>query len=142
MHARATFSPLWVFFCAMVAVTSLTTPSLAQERLLAQYVADIGPEDHYNSSGTRLTSFAALIAQDRANYHRFGIRHDDDGADPIFSDRAMRAQIGPGVMDIEDYYDQYVRNILASNGAGGTYFIVNVYGQAGRISRISITVPG
>ncbi len=120
----------------------LAAPVWAQERLLAEYVADIGPEDHYNSSGTRLTSFAALIAQDRANYHRFGIRHRSDGNDPIFASREMRAQIGPGVLRIEDYYRQYVASIVASNGQGGTYMIVQVFGTGNRITRISIVVPG
>ena len=109
---------------------------------MAEYVADIGPEDHYNSSGTRLTSFAALIAQDRANYHRFGIRHKNDGNDPIFSSREMRAQIGPGVLRIEGYYQQYVANVVASDGYGGTYLVVQVYGNGNRITRISIVVPG
>ena len=109
---------------------------------MAQYVADLGPEDHYNSSGTRLTSFAALIAQDRANYHRFGVRHKHDGNDPIFASREMRAQISPAVLYIEDYFQQYVANVMASNGVGGTYMVVQVYGYGNRITRISIVVPG
>ena len=120
----------------------LPVTALAQERLLAEYIADIGPEDHFNSSGARLTSFAALIAQDRANYHRFGIRHANEGWDSIFGDRAMRAQIGPALMSIEPFYQQYVANVIASGGQGGTYMVVQVYGFADRLTRISIIVPG
>lgn len=120
----------------------LTAPATAQERLLAEYVADLGPEDHYTSSGQRLTSFAGLLAQDRANYHRFGIRHKSDGADPIFSSREMRAQIGPSVVQIQSYYKPYIKNVVASNGSGGTYVVVSVFGNGNKITRITIVVPG
>ncbi|MBO9420105.1 hypothetical protein J7481_11410 [Labrenzia sp. R4_2] len=116
--------------------------AVAQEQLLARYIANIGPEDHYNSSGKRLTSFAALIAQDRANFHRFGIRHQHDGFDPIFTHRSMRAQISPAVLKVESYYREYINHVVSSNGADGTYIIVYVYGYGNRITRISIDVPG
>lgn len=61
--------------------------------LIADYFVELGPQDFYNSSGTRLTSTAAIFQQDRANVHRFGIRHGGDGLDPIFSNRDLRAQI-------------------------------------------------
>lgn len=127
---------------AFVSLTCLMPLSAKAEQLLASYVADLGPEDHYNSSGQRLTSFAALLAQDRANYHRFGIRHASDGNDPIFANRAMRAQIGPGVLRIESYYNQYVQNILNTQSPIGTYMVVEVYGSGNTITRISIVVPG
>lgn len=112
----------------------------AQEVLLAEYVADIGPEDHYNSSGTRLGTFGALLAQDRANFHRFGIRHPNDGWDPIFDSRAMRAQISDSVLRVPDYDAPYVRNVLDT--PAGTYMVVYVYGVGERITRITIEVPG
>ncbi|MEM7074212.1 MAG: hypothetical protein AAGA28_13695 [Pseudomonadota bacterium] len=60
---------------------------------IAYYVAWIGPEDMRNSGGARLTDFGAVLQQDRANYHRFGIRHPQDEGDPVFGDRAQRARI-------------------------------------------------
>lgn len=126
----------------LLSMNGLTNPAAAQEQLLTRYIASIGPEDHYNSSGKRLTSFAALIAQDRANYHRFGIRHEHDEFDPIFGKRSMRAQISPSVLKIENYYDEYINHVVSSDGVGGTYIVIRVYGHEDRITRISIDVPG
>lgn len=116
----------------------MAAPLWAQKRLMAEYVADIDPEDYYNSCGTRLTSFAALIAQVRANYHRIGTQHRVEGNDPIFASREMRARIIPALFRIESPYQQYV----ASSGQGGNYLVVQVYGYGNRITRTSIVVPG
>ena len=120
----------------------IAMPAFSQERLLAQYIADIGPEDHLNSEGEKLDSFAALLAQDRANYHRFSIRHGDDEGDPIFFSRQMRDQISPEIVQVPSIYKQYVENVLASDGSNGTYLVVYVFGSPNRISRITIDVPG
>lgn len=127
----------------IVGLAGLAPPDArAQDQLLTQYVADLGPEDHVNSKGQRLGSFAALLAQDRANYHRFGIRHRSDGADPIFSSRAMRAQITAAIVEVPDYYQPYVDNVMSSDGSGGTYMVVKVFGSGKTISKITIDVPG
>ena len=68
------------------------TMSLADD-LIADYFVELGPQDFYNSSGVRLSSTAAIFQQDRANLHRFGIKHGGDTLDPVFSSREMRAQI-------------------------------------------------
>lgn len=49
------------------------------------YYALIGPEDLYNSSGVRLNDAVQIVRQDRANVHRYGIRHDGDDKDKFFS---------------------------------------------------------
>lgn len=67
-------------------------------REIAWYGATIGTDDLYNSRGTRLTDPGAVIQQDRANYHRFGLRQQGDMGDPVFHDRAARARI-PGLVD-------------------------------------------
>jgi hypothetical protein len=46
--------------------------------------------DHFNSNGQRLTSAAAIIRQDRANFHRFGIRDPQDEDDRFFADANNR----------------------------------------------------
>src|SRR3984957_18842556 len=51
----------------------IPTSSQAQQ-LIGSYVALLSEADHFNSNGQRLTSAAAIIRQDRANYHRYGIR--------------------------------------------------------------------
>ena len=67
-------------------------PGVAQQTV-ATYFAALGPQDYYNSSGTRLTSFAQVLQQDRANFHRFGVRDVYDEGDPIFADREARSMI-------------------------------------------------
>jgi hypothetical protein len=52
-------------------------PGKAQE-LMESYVAFLSEADHFNSNGERLRSAAAIIRQDRANFHRFGRRDPDD----------------------------------------------------------------
>ncbi|GGL76571.1 hypothetical protein [Wenxinia marina] len=69
-------------------------PAAAQQwNQLAYYVAWIGPEDMRNSSGVRLTSLGAVLQQDRANVHRFNIRHPQDEYDPVFGNQSVRAMI-------------------------------------------------
>ena len=54
---------------------------LSAEPLLGIYVARLGSNDHFNSSGKRLTSVAAIIRQDRANFHKLGLRDIEDQND-------------------------------------------------------------
>lgn len=72
----------------------LLAPVAAQaQQLIGSYYALLGPQDHVNSSGTRLTDFGAILQQDRANYHRFGRAEELDEFDPIFGDAGQRARI-------------------------------------------------
>ncbi len=48
-------------------------------QVVANYIAHIGARDLRNSSGVRLTNYAAILQQDRANLHKTG-RNDGDGA--------------------------------------------------------------
>lgn len=59
--------------------------------LLESYVAVLSERDHFNSSGTRLTTAAAIIRQDRANFHKFVKRDDGDQSDRFFADAKNRA---------------------------------------------------
>lgn len=78
---------------ALAASLTIAASATRADDIIATYYVELGPQDFYNSSGTRLRDGAAIFQQDRANYHRFGIRHGGDSRDPIFSDRALRAQI-------------------------------------------------
>ena len=49
--------------------------------------------DHFNSRGQRLTTAAAIIRQNRANFHRFGIRSPEDQDDPFFASEGNRAAL-------------------------------------------------
>jgi hypothetical protein len=67
-------------------------PSQAQQ-LLESYVAELSERDHFNSAGQRLTTAAAIIRQDRANFHRFGLRDPGDEDDKFFADEGNRAAL-------------------------------------------------
>jgi hypothetical protein len=77
---------------ASAALLSGAISAQAQE-LLETYVARIGPNDHFNTRGVRLKSFAAVIRQDRANFHKFGRRDAEDEHDTFFSSKANRARM-------------------------------------------------
>ncbi|WP_102107503.1 hypothetical protein [Oceaniglobus roseus] len=77
-----------------LALGTLPAPLPAQQwNQQAYYIAWIGPEDMRNSRGQPVTSLGGVIQQDRANFHRFGLRHPQDEGDPVFADQATRARI-------------------------------------------------
>jgi hypothetical protein len=61
--------------------------------LRESYTARLGPADHFNSIGARLTSAAAIIRQDRANYHQFAKRDAEDEGDRFFASLENRATL-------------------------------------------------
>ena len=79
-----------IFLVAIVVTIIAGYPGYAQ-RSLESYVARLSERDHFNSNGQRLTTAAAIIRQDRANYHRFGIRDAEDEDDKFFADEGNRA---------------------------------------------------
>jgi hypothetical protein len=77
---------------AMFCVTASFATCSAQE-LRESYKAFLSERDHFNSEGRRLTSAAAIVRQDRANVHRFGIRGAEDQDDIFFADANNRAAL-------------------------------------------------
>ena len=63
------------------------------EEHLGSYQARLSSGDHFNSEGERLRSAAAIIRQDRANYHRFGIRDGEDEYDSYFGSIGNRSRL-------------------------------------------------
>ena len=61
------------------------------QQLLDSYTAYIGIEDLHNSKGARLTQPWQVLRQDRANFHKFGIRDPEDESDGFFSNKGNRA---------------------------------------------------
>ena len=55
------------------------------DTLRESYVAVLSERGHLNSSGERLTSAAAIIRQDRANFHKLGKRDPGDEGDRFFA---------------------------------------------------------
>jgi hypothetical protein len=80
------------FMRALAFAVAIGTPTLAQaQQLIGSYVALLSEADPFNSNGQRLMSAAAIIRQDRANFHRFGIRDPQDEDDAFFADEGNRA---------------------------------------------------
>jgi len=75
--------------CLVLTLLLASAPALA-DRLIERYIARLGPEDHFNSSGERLTSPALIIRQDRANYHKYGVRDPEDESDSFFQNAGNR----------------------------------------------------
>ena len=120
---------------AMIFGACLTaSPSVAQE-LIAEYYTSLGVEDMRNSQGQRLGDFCAVVQQDRANFHRFGIRHDGDQSDPIFASREMRARIAGRcrIMPGSEYLPEWVLT------GRSRYIWVRVYGIGGQPTELLIS---
>jgi hypothetical protein len=82
---------LLVIAAAFVAA-AVATPVRAQT-LVESYTAFLSEADHFNSNGQRLTSAAAIIRQDRANFHRFGRGDPGDEGDRFFASIDNRAAL-------------------------------------------------
>ena len=57
------------------------------------YNAKISKKDHYSSKGFEIKKVEFIIQQDRANYHKFNKRDDEDEYDPLFNKKRYRSQI-------------------------------------------------
>lgn len=79
----------WIF----ASVLALSAPAIAQAQVLETYHARLSENDHFNSNGVRLTTVAAIIRQDRANYFRFGAGDPEDEGDHFFASMANRARL-------------------------------------------------
>jgi hypothetical protein len=75
--------------CAILAALILPALSHADE-LIETYTAVLSERDHYNSSGERLKEAAAIMRQDRANFHKFGKRDQGDESDTFFANARNR----------------------------------------------------
>jgi len=88
---RALAIAMAIVLAAILAIGS--PPSAQAQQLIGSYVALLSEADHFNSNGQRLTSAAAIIRQDRANFHRFGIKDPQDEGDAFFADEGNRAAL-------------------------------------------------
>ena len=82
------------FACTLLLSCSLfavATPSFAQSDPVESYCATLSARDHKASDGYPLDNAAAIIRQDRANYHRFNKRDRGDENDSLFSSADNRA---------------------------------------------------
>ena len=76
--------------------TSMQVPNKALnslregEVIVTSYKAHLSAQDHLSSSGSRLSNPAAIIRQDRANFHKFGLRDAQDQSDDFFANASNR----------------------------------------------------
>ncbi|MEP2981747.1 MAG: hypothetical protein ABJN39_10680 [Sulfitobacter sp.] len=119
------------------AITLLPTQAVSADPNLAAYYTTIGKEDFYNSKDAPLKSVGAVIQQDRANFHRFGLRHAGDETDPYFSNQAMRAII-PDLVRAGGV-DRYLKTLLGNGWQGySETWLIQVCGTPGRVTHMRI----
>lgn len=112
----------------------LATPVIAEE-VIAEYLTWLDAKDTVTSKGIKLDSFGAVLAQDRANYHRFGIRQELDTGDAIFSNKDMRAKL-PQLYQAGRPVEAYIRDNVMSGR--GHYVYVRVMGKNGKITHVNV----
>lgn len=82
----------WLGAAVFAVVAAAALPAAADD-YIESYCARLGEADHFNSNGQRLDNVAAIIRQDRANYHAFGVRDRGDEGDRTFASKANRARL-------------------------------------------------
>lgn len=80
-----------VFLIAAMS-TALSGQIAKADEVIDGYSAYIGQDDLYNSNGVRLTEALQIIRQDRANFHKFGLRQRGDEDDSYFASESNRAK--------------------------------------------------
>ncbi|WP_417671728.1 hypothetical protein [Roseibium sp.] len=122
---------MYAFHAVRTAVLAVATglcmalsavPSVAQGPVLEVYTAYLGPADHFNSKGARLTQPWQIIRQDRANFHKFGIRDGGDQSDRFFGSIANRNRMEQ--MILRGTIDRSAANRIVN---GNVWIRVEVY---------------
>ncbi|TCO72136.1 hypothetical protein [Rhodovulum euryhalinum] len=119
-----------------LALSAALAPGVAPAQdLLEEYVAVIGQRDLYNSKGLRLTEPWQILRQDRANFHRYGLRDPGDQGDRFFADMANRGAMEQMLM--RGWMDPAAaRDIVV----GGASVVVRIWGRGGRGDHVTVEV--
>jgi hypothetical protein len=104
------------------------------DEILETYRARLSARDHFNTNGERLTSPAAIIRQDRANVHRFGIVDPEDESDQFFAserNREILEKLLEGGRSKPAAYQAVVNGtplvvVTVLRGNGGEYVTVSI----------------
>ena len=110
--------------------------ALAQGNVITSYSAFLSSNDHYNSSGARLTQPWQIIRQDRANFHRFNLRDDWDDWDGLFANANNRAKLEQLVQQAG--FSAGDRSLIVNNEI---FVNVTVYGYGDTITGVWVEVP-
>lgn len=125
------------FALALALVTA--KPATAQV-LMGSYYAEIGPQDRRNSSGASLSDPGGILQQDRANVHRFGIRHPGDQIDDRFDNPESRAML-PDLFR-QGQHGAGVDADLLGQGAAQARLIVLVCGDGASVTHVVVDRVG
>ena len=115
---------------ALLAILLTAALGAQAQSVVDSYAAVIAPQDRVNSRGSSLSDVGAIIAQDRANFHRFGISQPGDEGDTVFNDRRLRAAI-PQMMAGSDIAPDAR---LAIAGSGSARVFVEILQNGGAMS--------
>lgn len=121
---------------AIALCAAFTSTAVRADDIIAEYHFLVSHQDMVNSQGEPLHDFAAIVAQDRANYHRFGKADEADAGDPIFGSRQMRARI-PEFYNAGSGVDNLYADPLNS-GIRELFVRVLIMGQDGRVTRLEV----
>ncbi|AVX06049.1 hypothetical protein MXMO3_03546 (plasmid) [Maritalea myrionectae] len=103
--------------------------------VIGSYIAQIGYDDLFNSSGVRLTSPWQVLRQDRANFHRFGLRDTLDQSDSFFANSKNRA-IMEKMLAQGSISAKAARDIMNGNAL----ILVEIYGTGSTGRELHVTV--
>ena len=124
--------PAVLFLGLTTAILYMPTISIADE-LLDRYQAHLSWNDHHNTRGQRLRSVAAIIRQDRANFHRYNKRDIGDTSDRFFSNLENRARLERLLR--QGRASDHVRNLILNSDP---VIVVDVYGTGTTVRSIEV----
>jgi len=118
----------------LIAAALVAAGPASAQNIVEFYQTWIGPEDFFNSSGARLSDPCTIVRQERANFHRFGIRHPGDESDALFGNPGNRAW-----MEGKCRFRSSGGWVLDHLRRGEPVYIrVHVIGSGGRLSHLEI----
>lgn len=124
------------FFLAGIAALTFGSAAHAQDTLV-EYFSLLSPTDAFNSRGQPLDDLCAIVQQDRANWHRFNKRDQNDSADWFFDSTDRRAMIAGKCEFDRSYFGNAGARIRS--GERQFYVFVRVYGSNGVVRRVQIS---
>ncbi len=127
-------SSLAIAFALTLGFQAVNAQSMPDE-VMTSYVAYIGTDDLYNSRGERLSSAAQVLRQDRANYHRFGLRQRGDESDALF-DTAPNREVMTRIFERDGIDPDLARYIMSGN----VRVYVEVWGHGNTVTEIIVDV--
>jgi len=78
---------------SLILLLSSAVATSVNAQLIEHYTARLSQADHYNTEGVRLWTIGAIIRQDRANFHVYGIQDWQDEWDQLYDNTNNRASL-------------------------------------------------